>query len=60
MDIFSLFNYPNTEVPILALSANVFIEIKDKIEECGMDGFIFKPFTPEDLINQIEKHISNS
>jgi signal transduction histidine kinase/CheY-like chemotaxis protein len=50
----------DTKTPILALSANVFIEIKDKIEECGMDGFIFKPFTPEDLINQIEKHISNS
>ncbi|PQJ78825.1 response regulator [Polaribacter porphyrae] len=50
----------NTKMPVLALSANVFIEIKDKIEECGMDGFIFKPFTPEDLINQIEKYTSNS
>lgn len=49
----------DTELPILALSANVFIEIKDKIEECGMNGFIFKPFTPEDLVNQIEKQICN-
>ena len=49
----------NTELPILALSANVFMEIKDKIEECGMDGFIFKPFTPEDLLNQIEQFTTN-
>ena len=49
----------NTEIPILALSANVFIEVKDKIDECGMNGFIFKPFTPEDLLSQIEKFTRN-
>lgn len=46
----------NTTTPILALSANVFIEIKDKIEECGMNGFILKPFTPENLLKQIENY----
>ncbi|WP_298778099.1 response regulator [uncultured Polaribacter sp.] len=45
----------NTLIPILALSANVFMEIKDQIKECGMDGFISKPFTPEDLLDQIKK-----
>lgn len=49
----------NTTIPILALSANVFMEIKDKIDECGMNGFIFKPFTPEDLLCQIEKFTCN-
>jgi signal transduction histidine kinase/CheY-like chemotaxis protein len=49
----------NSTTPIIALSANVFMEVKDKIEECGMNGFIFKPFTPEDLLNQIEKFTSN-
>tara|TARA_R110001606_G_scaffold103595_3_gene226491 strand:+ start:29255 stop:30940 length:1686 start_codon:yes stop_codon:yes gene_type:complete len=49
----------NPTVPILALSANVFAEVKDKIAECGMDGFIFKPFTPKDLLIQIEKFTSN-
>lgn len=42
------------KIPILALSASVFMEIKDKIYEAGMDGFIFKPFNPEDLLNQID------
>jgi signal transduction histidine kinase/CheY-like chemotaxis protein len=43
------------KTPIIALSANVFSEIKNKIEECGMSGFIFKPFTPEELLKEIEK-----
>ncbi len=44
----------NTTLPILALSASVFIEVKSKIEQSGMNGFIFKPFDPEDLYNRIE------
>jgi CheY-like chemotaxis protein len=49
----------NTKIPILAISANVFIEVRDKIDECGMNGFIFKPFTPADLLSQIEKFTRN-
>jgi len=45
----------NTELPILALSASVFLEVKSKIEKSGMNGFIFKPFDPEDLYNRIEE-----
>jgi len=45
----------NSTVPILALSASVFQEVKDKMLESGMDGFIFKPFDPVDLLNKIEE-----
>jgi signal transduction histidine kinase/CheY-like chemotaxis protein len=48
----------NKEVPILALSASIFMEVKDRINESGMNGFIFKPFDPEDLLNQIEDAIN--
>lgn len=47
----------NTTLPILALSASVFLEVKSKIEKSGMNGFIFKPFDPEDLYNRIEEVI---
>jgi signal transduction histidine kinase/CheY-like chemotaxis protein len=47
----------NKTIPILALSASVFMEVKDKISKCGMNGFIFKPFDPEDLLNEIEEAI---
>lgn len=45
----------NTTVPILALSASVFLEVKDKILQSGMNGFVFKPFNPEELFNRIEE-----
>lgn len=44
----------NTVTPIMALSASVFMEVKSKIIESGMNGFIFKPFEPEDLLDKIE------
>ena len=47
----------NTTLPILALSASVFLEVKSKIEQSGMNGFIFKPFDREDLYNRIEEVI---
>ena len=47
----------NTTLPILALSASVFLEVKSKIEQSGMNGFIFKPFDTEDLYNRIEEVI---
>ena len=48
----------NKEIPILALSASVFMEAKDKIKESGMNGFIFKPFDPQDLLNKIDDAIN--
>jgi CheY-like chemotaxis protein len=49
----------NKEIPILALSASVFMQAKDKMKESGINGFIFKPFDPDDLLNQIENAIKN-
>jgi signal transduction histidine kinase/BarA-like signal transduction histidine kinase len=45
----------NKKIPILALSGAVFMEVKDKIKESGMNGFIYKPFNPEDLLNKIDE-----
>ncbi|MCK0191416.1 response regulator [Arenibacter sp. F20364] len=47
----------NTDVPILALSASVFMEVKSKIRESGMNGFIFKPFEPENLLDKMEEAV---
>tara|TARA_R110002049_G_scaffold3795_3_gene27492 strand:- start:21800 stop:23491 length:1692 start_codon:yes stop_codon:yes gene_type:complete len=49
----------NTDLPILALSASVFMEVKNKIFTSGMDGFIYKPFEPDDLLDKIDKAIRN-
>jgi len=29
--------------------------VKDRMFKSGMNGFIFKPFDPEDLLNKIEE-----
>ena len=50
----------NKKIPVLALSASVFMEVKTKINECGMNGFILKPFDPEDLLNQIQNNLFNT
>jgi signal transduction histidine kinase/BarA-like signal transduction histidine kinase len=49
----------NKKIPILALSASVFMEAKDRIKESGMNGFIFKPFDPQDLLNKIDDAINS-
>lgn len=48
----------NTSLPIFALSGAIFMEVKDKINESGMNGFIYKPFDPEDLLDKIENAIN--
>lgn len=45
---------------ILELSASVFMEVKDKISASGMNGFIFKPFNPDNLLDQIHKITKNT
>lgn len=47
----------NKKIQILALSASVFTEIKENITQSGMNGFIFKPFNPDDLLFQINEAI---
>ena len=39
--------------PIIALSASVLMEVKDQIYDCGMNGFVHKPFNPDRLFEEI-------
>lgn len=48
------------ETPILALSASVFMEVKERIFQSGMNGFVFKPFVPEDLLSELENTINGT
>ncbi len=45
----------NPTIPIVALSASVLMEVKDLIYKSGMNGFILKPFDPENLFETIYK-----
>ncbi|MDX1908370.1 MAG: response regulator [Bacteroidia bacterium] len=43
-------------VPIIALTANVMQEVRDEIQQAGMDDFVSKPFNPRDLYRRIARY----
>ncbi|MDQ1771899.1 PAS domain S-box protein [Labilibaculum sp. A4] len=44
-------------MPILAITASAFNEIRKKVLDAGMNDFVTKPINPEDLYLKIEKYI---
>ncbi|MDN5278135.1 MAG: hypothetical protein PWR01_2100 [Clostridiales bacterium] len=51
-------NTPETkDIPVLMVTALALIQDKKRGLECGADGFIFKPFEPQMVIEEIEKLI---
>ncbi|MCB0739307.1 MAG: response regulator, partial [Bacteroidetes bacterium] len=51
---------PKSQIPIIALSASVYGRKKQSIFDAGMNDFIPKPFTREELIGTIKKHVLNA
>ncbi len=45
------------EVPIIALTASVMLDVGDKVFKVGMNDYITKPFDPDDLYGKIKLHI---
>jgi CheY-like chemotaxis protein len=46
----------NTNIPIIALSADAFLETRRKVIEAGMNDYVTKPFNPEELYSKIVKY----
>ncbi|UZR93042.1 ATP-binding protein [Chondrinema litorale] len=44
------------EVPIIALTASAFNEVKKKVYDHGMNDHVSKPFNPSELFNKLVKH----
>ena len=42
-----------TKLPIVALTASLFSHELETISECGMDGYVMKPFVPNELYSKI-------
>ena len=47
----------DSHTPIIAVTANVFPEDKERCLSAGMDDFISKPFQPDDLLLLLERHL---
>lgn len=50
----------NERVPIVAMTADVVLGVKEKCREHGMNHFISKPFDPDDFIRQITEFLEDS
>ncbi|MDJ1468633.1 response regulator [Cytophagaceae bacterium DM2B3-1] len=45
-----------SQAPVLAMTAAPISEVKDKIQEAGMNDYVLKPFQPEDLFSKLSKY----
>lgn len=45
----------NPSIPIIALSADAFLETRRKVIDAGMNDYVTKPFNPEELYSKIVK-----
>ena len=48
----------NSRVPIIALTASLFSQELEIITECGMNGYVMKPFVPNELYSKIKSFLS--
>lgn len=46
-----------TKIPIIALTASSYSEVKDQIHEAGMDDYVSKPFVPANLYAKITNYL---
>lgn len=43
------------DIPILFISSKTEAELSKMVEESGADGYICKPFTPQEIVNSVRK-----
>lgn len=56
-DAIHALNSPNSKIPIVAVTASSFSETFERCAEHGIDGFIGKPFEPEQLYKVLSNYI---
>lgn len=47
----------NSKIPIIAFSADAFLETRNKVLEAGMNDFVTKPFKPDELYQKVLKYV---
>ena len=50
-------NVKNKNIPIIALTASVMVDIQQKIEEVGITDYILKPLNPNELYEKVLREI---
>jgi len=45
-------------IPIIALTAAAFQNLEEQISDAGMNGYLSKPFNPEELMTKINQQLA--
>ena len=45
------------KVPVIAMTANTFEDDRRAAKEAGMNGYVGKPFSPDELLRTIEQQL---
>ena len=53
----SLAENKKRNIPIIALTADVMLDVREKIIEAGIDNFLTKPFQPEELYTALSSYL---
>lgn len=48
-------NLKKSRIPIIAMTANAFEDDIKRAIECGMDGYIIKPISPEEIVKETKR-----
>lgn len=48
----------NSEIPIIAITASVLMDVQERIYKAGMSNYVTKPFVPDDLLAKLKKHLA--
>ena len=58
MEIRKMPDPAKANIPIIALTASALFDIKDQVTNAGMNGYIAKPFKPDELMEKIQSLVA--
>jgi CheY-like chemotaxis protein len=53
IEIRKLADLKKAQIPIIALTATAFADVKEQVLNAGMNDYVSKPFKPEELLEKI-------
>ncbi|MFD2147523.1 ATP-binding protein [Mucilaginibacter antarcticus] len=59
IEIRKMADIQKSRIPIIALTASALFDIRERVQESGMDDYVSKPFKPSELFDKIQSLVSN-
>jgi signal transduction histidine kinase/CheY-like chemotaxis protein len=60
MEIRKMADIQKSRIPIIALTASALFDIRERVQQSGMDDYVSKPFKPNELFDKIHALVSKS